>query len=139
MNNVAVFGVFDLPHPGHLFFLETASKYGRLHVIVTPDEIVRILKHKMTIQSEQIRIEQIQRLPYVAGVYLGDLELGSYKILRKISPDIICVGHDQHGLYKHLQEQMTDPAFPQAQIIQMPPFHPEIYSTTHLRNRSSSE
>jgi FAD synthetase len=133
---VVVFGVFDLLHPGHVFFLEQASKYGELHVIVSLDAIVRMLKNKTPNQDENVRLQQVQELPYVKKAYLCDIELGSYQILRHINPDIICIGHDQHFLCQHLQEKMKDPSFPQAKIVHIEAFHAELYSTTILSNKS---
>jgi len=142
-HTVVVFGVFDLLHPGHVFFLKQASKYGELHVIVTRDAIVRLLKNKKPNQDENVRLQQVQELPYVKKAYLCDTELGSYQILRHINPDIICMGHDQHRLCQHLQEKMSnhchgeskDSSFPQAKIVHIEAFHPELYSTTILSNK----
>ena len=41
---VMVFGVFDRLHPGHLSFLEQASKHGNVVAVITRDDVVKALK-----------------------------------------------------------------------------------------------
>ena len=136
--DVVVFGVFDLLHPGHIYFLEAASKFGQLHVIVSRDDSVRFFKHKDPIQPEELRLEQITKLSYVHKVYLGDNSMGTYEVLKFVNPKYVCVGHDQQNLCKHLKEQLENQGFPQVEIIQIDAFHPELYSTTILRKQMDS-
>ncbi len=105
---VLAFGTFDLFHKGHEFFLSEAAKRGVLHVAVARDEHVRTLKGKEPQRAEDQRLATVSRLPYVQEVSLSDEELGSYRIVRRLKPDLIAIGYDQMGLQKDLERWMKD-------------------------------
>lgn len=92
---VAIAGTFDIIHPGHVYFLEEASKYGDLYVIVARDENVRKIKGKKPIFNEIERKTIIENMKLVKKVYLGD-ENDFFKVIELIDPDIIFLGSDQN-------------------------------------------
>ena len=96
MRRVVVFGVFDLLHPGHLYFLKEARKYGdHLTVVVTRDaRVIHEKKHK-SLFSERERLEIISALKHVDKAVLGD-RVGEWRVLKKLQPDTVCVGYDQN-------------------------------------------
>lgn len=96
MRKVVVFGVFDLLHPGHLYFLNQARRHGNyLTVVVTRDvRVVYEKKHK-PIFNEHERLEMIASLRIVDRAMLGD-KVGEWTILRKLKPDVVCIGYDQN-------------------------------------------
>jgi FAD synthetase len=132
---VLVFGCFDLFHPGHHSFLQQAKKYGdTLIVIVTPDSIMQQLKGKLPIESEEIRLKNVRNNRQVDEVYLGDLELGTYKILKKINPDIICLGYDQKSLGDDLMKHMEKSELSFIKLINLEAYEPNKYHSSILRD-----
>lgn len=90
-----MFGVFDLLHPGHLYFLREAKKYGdHLTVVITRDARVLHEKGHTPKLNERERVEMVSALRDVDNVALGD-KVGEWKILRKLKPNVICIGYDQ--------------------------------------------
>ena|SRR3989338_103421 len=95
MKKVVVFGVFDLLHPGHLYFLSEARKQGdHLIVVVTRDARVKHEKKHKPIFSEHERLQIVAALKGVDKAMLGD-KVGEWMILKKLKPDVLCVGYDQ--------------------------------------------
>ena len=129
---VMVFGVFDRLHPGHLSFLEQASKYGDVIAVITRDEMVRALKKKIIFSSDMIRVLTVEDAPHVSQAVLGDAVLGSYDIVRKHKPDIICLGYDQQVLADDLRMRMDRGEIDRIGLEVMQPFEPEKYHTSLL-------
>jgi FAD synthetase len=87
-------GVFDLLHPGHLYFLREARKLGdELWVVVARDSTARRFKHE-PIMSEGSRVALVESLKPVDRAVLGH-EGNIYEILDEIRPDVIALGFDQ--------------------------------------------
>ena len=101
---VTVAGTFDIIHPGHIYFLEEASKYGDLHVIVARNENVRKIKGKKPIFSEKERKLVIENMKLVKKAYLGDLN-DFFKVIEFINPDIIFLGPDQNKAWVETETQ----------------------------------
>jgi FAD synthetase len=97
-------GVFDLLHPGHIYFLTEARKLGdELVVVVARDSTARKFKHE-PITSEASRVQIVSALKPVDRAVLGH-EGDIYAILDEIRPDIIVLGFDQvHNEDKVLEE-----------------------------------
>jgi len=94
MTKVLATGVFNILHPGHLFYLNESKKLGdELDVIVSSDSIARKIRKKTVLPQEQ-RAEMIGALKLVDKVFVGDDE-DIFKLLPIIKPDVISLGHDQ--------------------------------------------
>lgn len=135
---VVVFGVFDLFHPGHRYFLDQARSHGDpLIVVVTRDSIVSRLKNRLPIDDEMTRLEHIKQYPGVDTALLGDGELGVYSVLHEYRPTTICLGHDQTFLRQDLEERMkqklAQKTIPSSRLISIDAYYPEKYSSTILR------
>ena len=89
---VMVFGTFDILHKGHFNFFKQAKKYGNLIVVIARDENVRKVKGQLPKNNESDRLKNVQKS--VGKVILGDKK-DKLKVIRKIKPDVICVGYDQ--------------------------------------------
>lgn len=95
MKKVVVFGVLDLLHPGHLYFLREARKHGdNLTVVVTRDARVIDEKNRRPIFSERERLAMVQALRMVGQAVLGD-PTGQWSVLKRLQPDVVCIGYDQ--------------------------------------------
>ena len=95
MKRVVVFGVFDLLHPGHLYFLREAKKHGtHLTVVLTRDVRVRAEKKHQPFFNERERLSMVGALKWVDRAILGD-KVGEWTMLKRLHPDVVCVGYDQ--------------------------------------------
>ncbi|MDI6690519.1 MAG: FAD synthase [Candidatus Bathyarchaeota archaeon] len=107
-------GVFDLLHLGHVRFLEEAKKAGgknaELIVIIARDSTVEKRKGKKPIMPEHQRRALVESLKVVDEAILGyeDFDIG--KVLEKIKPDVIAVGHDSHitGMEQAVRKYVTE-------------------------------
>jgi FAD synthetase len=94
MVRVMATGVFDLLHPGHLYFLEEAKRLGdELVVVVARDQTARRLKHEPYV-PEIIRRQMVEALKPVDRAILGS-STDIYQTVVDEKPDIIALGHDQ--------------------------------------------
>lgn len=95
MVRVMATGVFDLLHPGHLYFLNEARKLGdELVVVVARDQTARRLKREPYV-PEQLRREMVEALKPVDRAVLGSTT-DIYATVTDLRPDIIALGYDQH-------------------------------------------
>lgn len=105
MKKVLVFGTFDFLHSGHLHFLLQAKELGdHLVVAVAHDNTVQILKGKSPIHTQEERKALIQHLDCVDEVVSADDEIGNFKVIQKVMPDIVAVGYDQERLSEYLSD-----------------------------------
>ena len=87
-------GVFDLLHPGHLYFLTEARKLGdELVVVVARDQTARRLKHEPYV-PEHVRREMVEALKPVDRAVLGSTT-DIYETVVRERPGVIALGYDQ--------------------------------------------
>ena len=91
---VIALGTFDVLHPGHLHYLETAADHGsELHVIVARAENVT---HKpRPVCPDRQRAEMVGALDVVDEAHVGHPD-DYFVPVERIDPDVIVLGHDQH-------------------------------------------
>ena len=118
--SVMVFGVFDGLHDGHTYFLEQAKKRGDLIIVVARNSVVHKLKNKTPKHTEQERIEAIKEFLPEAEVAQGDMEQGSYEVVKKHQPDMICLGYDQGTLGRDLRAKIADGTLPAITLVELP-------------------
>ncbi len=125
------FGTFDILHPGHIDFLNQASKLGNhLTVVIARDCNVEKFKNKTSKDPESIRLLKIRKINVVNQAILGDKH-NIYKVIEQNQPDIIALGYDQKADITKLQQK-----FPDTQIIRLKSFKPHIFKTSILCNIS---
>ncbi len=95
-------GTFDLLHMGHVKYLEEAKKTGgensELIVIVARDKTVEKRKGAKPVVPEDHRRALVEALEVVDEAILGFEDFSMDKVIEKIKPDIIAVGHDQNKI-----------------------------------------
>ena len=105
-------GVFDLLHIGHVRYLEEAKKTGgentKLVVIVATDDTVEKRKGKKPVLPEDQRLELVKSLRVVDEAILGYEGFDINKVIDKIKPDIITVGHDQEGIERETKKTIAE-------------------------------
>jgi FAD synthetase len=104
MKRILVFGTFDVLHSGHLEFLKQVKrKEGRLVVSLARDSFVRRFKGKDPKHTQKDRARRLLRTGLVDGVRLSDRVPGSYRLVLRLKPDLICLGYDQQRLEESLR------------------------------------
>lgn len=93
--SVLVGGCFDILHPGHLHFLESAKKLGNfLAVMLESDDFIRKRKKREPVNSQAERaknlaateaVDQVIVLPYM------ETDSGYFGIIQLLKPKIIAV------------------------------------------------
>ena len=105
-------GTFDLLHLGHVRFLEEAKKAGgkdaELVVIVARDSTVKVRKGKKPIMPEDQRRALVEALKVVDEAILGWEDFSINKVIERIKPDIIAVGHDQDGIEREVLKAIEE-------------------------------
>ena len=105
-------GTFDLLHLGHVRFLEEAKKAGgedaELIVIVVRDSAVRDRKGKKPIMPEDQRRALVESLKVVDEAILGWEDFSIDKVIEKLNPDVIAVGHDQDGIEQEVLKAIDE-------------------------------
>jgi FAD synthetase len=133
MVRVMATGVFDLLHPGHLYFLNEARKLGdELVVVVARDQTARRLKHEPYV-PEHIRREMVEGLKPVDRAVLGSAT-DIYATVVQLKPDIIALGHDQHWDEKEVAAECARRGVP-ARIVRLPALRHNELATKKLVER----
>jgi FAD synthetase len=105
-------GNFDLLHLGHVKYLEEAKKAGgenaKLIVIVARDSTIKKMKGRKPVMPEDQRRSLVESLKVVDEAILGYEELDISKVLEKIGPDIIAVGHDQGNIEGSVRKALAE-------------------------------
>jgi glycerol-3-phosphate cytidylyltransferase len=125
-------GAFDLTHAGHyLMFEEVKKKCDYLIVGLQIDpSIDRKDKHK-PIQSLKERSIQLRACKYIDEIVIYKTEIGLYKVLKKLKPDVRFMGADWKNKPNYSRDRL-----PEIKVIYNSRNH--NYSTTNLRNRTAN-
>lgn len=100
MKTVMAQGVFDVLHPGHLYYLRESRKLG--------DELVVVIARDNRIDrelyfTEDERRELVAALEMVDRAILGS-EGDIYATVEKIDPEVITLGYDQDHSAEKVRE-----------------------------------
>lgn len=126
-------GVFDILHPGHLYYLTEARKLGdRLVVVVARDETAMRLKRRPVV-PEHLRLEMVQCLKPVDEAVLGDRD-DFYRVVEAIRPDIIAIGHDQRHDPEKIQAELGKRGL-KARVVRLPCLKHDLMATRRIIER----
>jgi len=130
---VLVFGTFDILHKGHLNFFKQAKKYGNiLIVVIARNATVKKVKGKLPRNNEKKRLELVKNAEIVDQALLG-LKGNKYKIIKKIKPDIICLGYDQTAFTDSLEKELINLKI-KTKIYKMKPYKEKIYKSSKMKD-----
>ncbi|MES2014754.1 MAG: adenylyltransferase/cytidyltransferase family protein [Patescibacteria group bacterium] len=121
-----VFGVFDGLHQGHRYFLQSAAEQcEQLIVVVAHDETVRELKNRAPKFSLEERMTALRAFPLDMIVVAGDTVQGEWGVLKKYTPSMVFLGHDQTAIAKELTKMHTP-------FLYIDAHHPEEFKSSLL-------
>ncbi|MGC9149875.1 MAG: adenylyltransferase/cytidyltransferase family protein [Candidatus Micrarchaeia archaeon] len=122
---VICFGTFDFFHPGHLFYLKEAKKYGNyLIVVVANDKTVKRVKGKKPYFNQEERSQLIKSLRIVDKVIKAKEAKSSeemFKVLKLEKPQIIALGYDQKVDERKLKEWLKKNGI-KSKIVRIKPY-----------------
>jgi FAD synthetase len=105
-------GTFDLLHFGHVRYLEEAKRAGgenaELVVIVARDSTVERRKGEKPVMSEDQRRALVEALKVVDEAILGFEGFSIGRVIERIKPDVIAVGHDQEGIEQEVRKAVEE-------------------------------
>ena len=125
-------GTFDTIHPGHLFYLSEAKKYGnKLIVVVARDDTSKAFKGKKPIHNEKERLEAVRTLKIVDKAVLGK-HGNIFDIIKEIKPDLICLGYDQKVQKQQVEDELKKRGI-KADVIRIDAYMPHMYKSSKLK------
>jgi FAD synthetase len=134
---VAIFGVFDGVHDGHLHFIGEAKKQGNhLVAIVARDEVIKKLKGRLPQNNEVDRVNNLLKISDIDMVVLGDPKIGTYNILKEVKPSVVFLGYDQDSLFNNLSNVVKDSPLQGVEIIRGTPYEPDIFHSSILNKNN---
>ena len=133
MVRVMATGVFDLLHPGHVYFLTEARKLGdELVVVVARDATARRLKREPYV-PETLRREMVEALKPVDRAILGS-PTDIYQSVLDVRPDIIALGYDQRWNEREIEAECARRGVP-AKVVRLPARRHDELATRRLIER----
>jgi len=131
MKLVMCAGTFDIIHPGHLYFLSEAKKFGdKLIVVVARDETSERMKGKKPSHNEKGRLEAVRSLEIVNQAVLG--KAGSiFNIVEEIKPNVICLGYDQKVLKQDLEDELKKRNV-KSDVVRIGSYMPHLYKSSKM-------
>ena len=131
MKKVMCAGTFDIIHPGHLYYLSEAKKYGdKLIVVVARDETSKSFKGKKPFHNEKERLEAVRMLNVVDEAILGK-HGNIFDIIEEIKPDVICLGYDQNVQKQQLEDELKKRGV-KADVVRIGAYMQHVYKSSKL-------
>lgn len=131
-------GVFDLMHPGHIYYLEQSKALGdELVVVVANDAVVERTKGKPLFEAAARR-HLVAALACVdeAVVPAETAPERYYRTVLELNPDIITLGHDQTFSEQKLMAELATHGW-QGQVVRIDRYPDGDISSSKLKARLS--
>lgn len=138
MKTVLLFGSFDVLHEGHKNLFSQAKEWGdEIIVVLAKDETIEKIKGMKPLYDEHKRKLLLEETGLLSRVILGNRG-DKYQVIRKIKPDVICLGYDQttftEGLKNFLKESNMN-----TKIVRLKPFYPKKYKSSIVKKELKKE
>ncbi len=135
MKRIAVFGTFDIFHPGHISYLKQAKALGNyLLVVLARDQNVLWAKKKRPLNPEVKRARIVRKAGLADKVIRGSKTRNYFRTLRTYNIDTIALGYDQKPTIKDLKKQLRRHRLAHLQVVRLKPYNPKKYKTSRLSN-----
>ena len=136
MTRVMVFGAFDGLHPGHLDFFKQAKKYGDFLIVsVGTDKNVAAIKGKDPLFNQKERLALVASVGLADKVLLG-AEKDFYRQIKKLAPDIICLGYDQWVSEDDVRVELDRVGLKKTKVARLKPYKISKAKSTIVKKNS---
>ncbi len=133
-NYVVTFWTFDILHPWHNYYLNTAKFYSdKLVTIVATDNNVKKFKWHFPINNSSTRLENLKKLK-IADITMVWEEKSPMKIIELYNPSIICLWYDQIWFTSTLEKYISENKL-NTSIIRIPPFKEDIFKSSIIKEK----
>lgn len=133
MTRVAVFGTFDIFHPGHISYLKQAKSQGDfLLVIVARDIFVEKAKGNKPKNNEIKRSKTVRKSSLADKVILGSKKHNYFQTLRTYKIDKIVLGYDQKPTIHNLKKELKRHRLSKIEITRARPYNQHKYKSSKL-------
>jgi FAD synthetase len=127
-------GVFDIIHPGHIFYLQSAKALGdELVVVIASDRTVEMRKRR-PIMCQEDRAKVVGALKPVDKVVIGKDTGDVFDTVMEIEPDIIALGFDQGFDEKDLERDAMNHGL-KVKVIRLPRRNGGVDATRKIISR----
>ncbi len=132
-------GVFDLLHPGHIFYLEQAKQLGDELVVVVANDTVAKQSKPNLIFSANDRKRMVAALAVVDKVVVPRETDPKryYRTVLDINPRIIVLGYNQTFTEQKLLDELVDYGW-KGQVVRAEQYPEEEISSTIVKNKVRS-
>ena len=134
VKKIIAFGTFDGLHPGHIYYLEQAKKFGKLTVVIARDLTVKKIKGRKTLFNEKERKKMIESLKAVNKAVLGSKKGKKFDLLKKFKPDLIVLGYDQKPSIKELKKELKKMKL-KTKVKRIKSWQPKKFKSTKLKKK----
>ncbi len=133
MSRTAVFGTFDIFHPGHISFLNQSKKDADFFLVVIARDIhVEKLKGSLPRNKEAIRAKVVRHSGIAHRVVLGSKTHNFFRTLRTYKIDKIVLGYDQKPTMKELKKQLKRHRLSSVTINRAKAYNPAKFKSSKL-------
>lgn len=132
MTRVLAQGMFDVLHPGHIYYLEESAKLGDELVVIVGRDVHA--HNRPLILGEETRLELVQALDMVDKAVLGS-ETDMFEKVDELRPDILTLGYDQPYDEDDLREMLHDRDLDDIQLVRLDKWDGPVASSSQIRAR----
>ncbi len=132
---VVTFWTFDIFHPWHEYYLNSAKKYGdKLITIIARDKNVAKLKNIKCKNDENTRSSIVNDSNIPDLVVLWELE-DPLKVIKEYNPRVVCLWYDQKW-FSDILEKYIEENNKNIKIVRIKPFKQEIFKSSILKKNN---
>jgi FAD synthetase len=134
---VMVAGTFDIIHPGHIFLINEAAKFGDVYVIVSTDKNREIYAGEPPIVPQEQRLEVVKNLKNVKKAVLGRSDNNTLKTVEQIDPDMILLGPNQKYEISTLKKGLTTIGLGHIEVKRLESYYDkyELHSSSLIKKK----
>jgi FAD synthetase len=132
-------GVFDLMHPGHIYYLEQSRSLGDELVVVVTNDAVASRKGKTLFDAESRR-HMVAALAVVdrAVIPTETDPARYYRTVLDLNPSVITLGHDQHFDETALRKELNRYGW-QGKVVRIGKMPGQAVSSSALKQKLHKE
>lgn len=101
-------------------------------VLLSRNKIAAKIKGRPPIHNEKERLAMIRSIKFVDEAHL-DREKADYLMIKKIRPDVICLGYDQVAYTEKLPKVLRQFKL-NTRVVRLKAHRPEKYKSTKIKN-----